>query len=358
MRMGARREAAAAGLTAAHVDPAVLAELPPELAAEIAAALPRSHADVHAAMRAAGRPGSGARAARLRSVRRGAPGGAGVLGPAGGPPRAVEATEDARAVWAALAAALDELLGRGPGGPAEAAAHRSGSGTRSPAGSGAPRASGAAGEGSAGRAGGGAAGWDQAADGAAKVDKLACADGAEPCSSGSWAAGTTAGAAEVGAARGGALERRADVPASAQRAPAGDEQGLEHGLAQANRADGAAQGSLDALEWDEHSQTDQARRHQAGAAAHEARSPAGERGSSEPDATERALDALAAEAAKFGEALVPGDLEGAQLLLRRLAAARARWPRFGGRAAAAAARVQAAAVAALGAPLALRGALD
>ncbi len=347
------------GLTAAHVDPAVLAELPPELAAEIAAALPRSHADVHAAMRAAGRPGSGARDARLRGTRRGAPGVAGALGPASGLPRAVEATEDARAVWAALAAALDGLLACGPGGADGAAAVRSGSGALSPAGSGAPRASGAAGEDSAERAGSGAAGYDQAADGAAVADEPACADGAERCSSGSWAAGATAGAAKVGAARGGALECHADAPAFAQRAPALDGQGREHGLALADCLDAAARGSsIDALERDEHSQTDQARRHQAGAAAHEARSPAGERGSSAPDATERALDALAAEAAKFGEALVPGDLEGAQLLLRRLAAARARWPRFGGRAAAAAARVQAAALAALDAPLALRGALD
>ena len=352
--------AGVAGLTAAHVDPTVLAELPPELAAEIAAALPRSHADVHAAMRAAGRPGSGARAARLRGTRRGAPGVAGALGPASGLPRAVEATEDARAVWAALAAALNGLLACGPGGPDGAAAVRSGSGALSPAGSGAPRASGAAGEDSAERAGSRAAGYDQAADGAAvSTDEPACGDGAERCTSGSWAAGATAGAAEVGAAWTRAQEGCADVPAFAQHAPAEDEQGQEHGLAQADRADAAARGgSIDALERVEHSQTDQARRHLAGAAAHEARSPAGERGSSEPDATERALDALAAEAANFGEALVPGDLEGAQLLLRRLAAARSRWPRFGGRAAAAAARVQAAAVAALGAPLALRGALD
>ncbi|KAK9844061.1 hypothetical protein WJX81_003182 [Elliptochloris bilobata] len=76
------------------------------------------------------------------------------------------------------------------------------------------------------------------------------------------------------------------------------------------------------------------------------------------DARERRLDELGMAAGEFGASLVPGDLEGAQLLLRRLAGARMRWPRFAARASAAAQRVQAAARRELGAPLALTGRLD
>ena len=318
--------AGAAGVTLTQVDPAVLAELPEDLRAEIAAALPATGAAAHARLRRAGlRPGSGARRGRQQGTGSGSGLGSWVPGVGGraGPARVrrpPDATEDARAVWAALAAALDDLLLTRQGFSIAGGEGEEGAGQ--PTGS------------SAG------VGPERAASG-----PVPSSEQASPHSSGSPSSHLASPAGTRSDGQGGlrALQSGQDGSALLERSVSGA--GARSTSPGANPGGGPMELRQDEL----------------GGAAGEsdtslvASSPDSDAGSG---LTERRLDELGEAAAEYGASLVPGDLEGAQLLLRRLAGASARWPRFAARAFAAAARIQAAARQQLGAPLALPAPLD